>query len=100
MEPGTLYGTYQFLERYYGMLFAWHDDLGTITPRQTNLTIRSMHIVDAPDCSYRQFTKSPDGKANEVFGRRLRLGHPLEVRHEHNWHRILSPDVYGQEHPE
>jgi hypothetical protein len=22
MEPGTLYGTYEFLERYYGMLFA------------------------------------------------------------------------------
>jgi hypothetical protein len=100
MEPGTLYGTYEFLERYYGMLFAWHDDLGTITPPQTDLTIRSMNIEDSPACSYRQFTKSPDGKANEVFGRRLRLGHPLEVRHEHNWHRIMSPDVYGKEHPE
>jgi len=100
MEPGTLYGTYEFLERYYGMLFAWHDDLGTITPPQNDLTIKSMHIVDAPDCSYRQFTKSPEGKANEVFGRRLRLGHPLKVRHEHNWHRIMSPDVYGKEHPE
>ena len=100
MEPGTLFGTYEFLERYYGMLFAWHDDLGTITPTQTDLTIRSMNVVDAPDCSYRQFTKSPEGNANEVFGRRLRLGHPLKVRHEHNWHRIMSPDVYGKEHPE
>ena len=100
MEPGTLYGAYEFLERYYGMLFAWHDDLGTITPPHKELTIQSMHIVDAPDCSYRQFTKSPAGKANEVFGRRLRLGHPLQVRHEHNWHRIMPPDVYGKEHPE
>ena len=100
MEPGTLFGTYEFLEQYYGMLFAWHDDLGTVTPPQKDLTIRSMHIVDGPDWSYRQFTKSPAGQANELFGRRLRLGHPLEVRHEHNWHRIMSPDVYGREHPE
>lgn len=100
MEPGTLFGTYEFLERYYGMLFAWHDDLGTVAPPQAELTIKSMHIVDGPDCSYRQFTKSPAGQANEVFGRRLRLGHPLEVRHEHNWHRIMSPDIYGKEHPE
>jgi hypothetical protein len=100
MEPGTLYGTYEFLERCYGMLFAWHDDLGTIIPPQKDLTTQSMHLVYAPDCSYRQFTKSPEGQANEVFGRRLRLGHPLEIRHEHNWHRIMSPDVYGKEHPE
>jgi hypothetical protein len=100
MEPGTLFGTYEFLERYYGMLFAWHDDLGTITPAQQDLTIKSMHIVDGPDCSYRQFTKSPAGLANEIFGRRLRLGHPIDVRHEHNWHRIMSPDVYGKQHPE
>ncbi len=100
MEPGTLFGTYEFLERYYDMLFAWHDDLGTVTPQQKNLTIKSMHIVDGPDCSYRQFTKSPEGQANEVFGRRLRLGHPIEVRHEHNWHRIMSPDVYGEDHPQ
>ena len=51
MEPGTLFGTYEFLERYYGMLFAWHDDLGTITPPQKDLSIKSMDIVDAPDCT-------------------------------------------------
>lgn len=100
MEPGTLYGTYEFLERYYGMLFAWHDDLGTVVPPQKDLTIKSMHIIDAPNWSYRQFTKSPGGEANNVFGRRLRLGHPIAVKHEHNWHRIMSPDVYGKQHPE
>lgn len=100
MEPGTLFGVYEFLHRYYGMTFAWHDDLGTITPPQKELTIQSMHIVDHPDSSYRQFTKSPGGLANEIFGRRLRLGHATDVRHEHNWHRILSPDEYGAQHPE
>lgn len=100
MEPGTLFGTYEFLERSYGMLFAWHDDLGTITPPQKNLSIKSMNVQDAPACLYRQFTKSPAGLANELFGRRLRLGHPIDVRHEHNWHRILPPDVYGKAHPE
>ncbi len=82
------------------MLFAWHDDLGTIAPEIKDLTIRSMHVVDGPDCLYRQFTKSPEGAANEMFGRRLRLGHPIEVRHEHNWHRIMPPDEYGKQHPE
>ena len=100
MEPGTLFGTYEFLERYYGMVFAWHDDLGTVTPMHKDLTIKSMHITDGADWSYRQFTKSPEGQANEGFGRRLRLGHPTEVRHEHNWHRIMPPDVHGKAHPE
>ena len=100
MEPGTLYGTYEFLERAYGVLLAWHDDLGTVVPPAQQISIKSLQIVDGPDWSYRQFTKSPDGKANEAFGRRLRLGHPTEVRHEHAWHRIMSPDVYGKEHPE
>ena len=100
MEPGTLFGTYEFLERSYGMLFAWHDELGTIIPSQSNLSINPINLEDAPDSLYRQFTKSPAGQANQVFGRRLRLGHPIDVRHEHNWHRIMSPDVYGKAHPE
>jgi hypothetical protein len=100
MEPGTLYGTYEFLERYYGFLFAWHDDLGTVVPSQKDLTIQSMSLSDGADWSYRQFTKSPAGEANKIFGRRLRLGHPMAVRHEHNWHRVMSPDIYGKEHPE
>lgn len=100
MEPGTLFGMYELLERSYGMLFAWHDELGTIIPPQKDLSIKPIDIEDAPDCLYRQFTKSPEGMANEIFGRRLRLGHPIDVRHEHNWHRIMSPDVYGKAHPE
>ncbi len=100
MEPGTLFGTYQFLEQAYGMLFAWHDELGTITPPHRDLAIQPVNMEDAPGCLYRQFTKSPAGQANEIFGRRLRLGHPIDVRHEHNWHRIMSPDVYGKAHPE
>ncbi len=100
MEPGTLYGAYEFLERYFGMLFAWHDDLGTVVPSQNDLPVKSMHIVDGADWSYRQFTKSPAGEANNIFGRRLRLGHPIEVRHEHAWHRFISPDDYGKAHPE
>ena len=100
MEPGTLYGTYEFLERSYGLLFAWHDDLGTVVPKHEDLSVESLDIVYAPDCLYRQFTKSPGGEANGVFGRRLRLGHPIDVRHAHNWHRIMSPDEYGKAHPE
>lgn len=100
MEPGTLYGTYEFLERAYGMLFAWHDDLGTIVPPHKDLSIKSLSVIDGADWSYRQYTKSPEGEANNIFGRRLRLGHPMEVRHEHNWHRIMSPDEYGKAHPE
>ena len=100
MEPGTLFGTFEFLERAYGMLFAWHDDLGTVVPPHKDLTIKSLSIIDGADWSYRQFTKSPEGEANHMFGRRLRLGHPMEVRHEHAWHRIMSPDDHGKAHPE
>ena len=100
MEAGTLTGAYEFLERYLGVVFAWHDDLGTVVPRHKDLSIESMNITEAPRWSYRQYTKSPESEANGMFGRRLRLGHAYAVKHEHSWHRIMPPDVYGKQHPE
>lgn len=100
VQCGTLSGVYEFLERYLGVLFAWHDDLGTVVPRRESLVVPDVDVTDAPDWSYRTLPYSPEGQSYALFGRRLRLGMTLSVRHSHNWFSMVPAEKYGQEHPE
>ena len=97
---GTLTGVYELLERYAGIMFCWHDELGTVIPRVPSITIPDGDVTDAPDWSYRALAYSPEGAARTRFGRRLRLGHSYTTHHAHAWHRILPVEEYGEEHPE
>ena len=99
-QCGTMNGVYELLERCFGVMFCWHDELGTVVPRHTSLTIPALDITDAPDWSYRALAYSPEGATNRLYGRRLRLGHPFTVTHAHAWFRILPVEKYGEEHPE
>ncbi|MDP6353772.1 MAG: DUF4838 domain-containing protein [Planctomycetota bacterium] len=100
VQTGTLSGVYEFLERCAGVMFCWHDDLGTIVPKHERLLIPDLDVKDAPDWDYRMLAYSPEGQAGKLFGRRLRLGHPLTFSHGHAWYRILPIEKYGKEHPE
>ncbi len=100
VQCGTLNGVYELLERYVGVMFCWHDELGTVVPRRQEIRIPELDVTDAPDWSYRALPYSPAGATNALFGRRLRLGHPFTVTHAHAWFRILPVEDYGQEHPE
>ena len=100
VQCGTLSGVYEFLERYLDVLFAWHDGLGTVVPRHESLVLPDVDFTDAPDWSYRTLPYSPEGQSYALFGRRLRLGMTLSVRHSHNWFSMVPAEKYGQEHPE
>ncbi len=100
VQCGTLNGVYELLERCVGVMFCWHDDLGTVVPRRQELVIPELDFTDAPDWSYRTLAYSPSDATRGVFGRRLRLGHPFTISHSHAWFKILPVEQYGEEHPE
>ena len=97
---GTVTGVFELLERTIGLMFCWHDDLGTVVPRTSTVTVPDLDITAAPDWSYRALAYSPEGATRALFGRRLRLGHSYTTYHAHAWHRILPVEKYGEEHPE
>ena len=50
---GTLFGAYDFLERFCGMRFYLPTDFGTIIPEIKNLAVPGIDIFDRPDCPVR-----------------------------------------------
>ncbi len=55
-ERGTLYGVYDFLERFAGVRFYFPGKTGTITPVKASLSVPSMDITEAPDFTMRKMT--------------------------------------------
>ncbi len=100
-QTGTLSGVYELLERCMGVQFLWHDELGTIVPKHARVTVPDLDIESAPAWTYRHLAYSPEGKCGEdMFARRLRLGHSHTIAHSHSWHQIMPVEKYGAEHPE
>jgi len=99
-QCGTLSGVYEFLERCLGVMFCRHDELGTAVPKHERIIVPDMDVTDTPDWSYRVLAYGPADGARQLYGRRLRLGHPYTVSHSHAWFRILPIKEYGADHPE
>ncbi len=60
-ERGTLFGVYDFLERFAGVRFYFPGDMGTIVQKNSNLKIPAMDIVERPDYTARSYS-TYDGK--------------------------------------
>ncbi|MFN0078365.1 MAG: DUF4838 domain-containing protein [Prosthecobacter sp.] len=100
-QTGSLSGVYDLLERCMGIQFLWHDKLGTIVPKHARVTVPDLDIDTAPAWTYRFLAYSPEGKCgDDMFARRLRLGHSHTVAHSHSWHQIMPVETYGKAHPE
>lgn len=100
-QTGTLSGVCDFLEHYLGIQFLWHDKLGTIVPKHERVIVPDLDISTAPAWTYRYLAYSPENKCgDDMFARRLRLGHSHTVSHSHSWHQIMPVEKYGKEHPE
>jgi len=97
---GTLSGVYDLLESYAGVVFAWHDDLGTVVPSRREITIPELDVTRAPSWMYRTLAYGPEKGTYQLYGRRLRLGARFSMSHSHAWFRILPAEQYGQDHPE
>ena len=61
-ERGTLFGVYEFLERFAGMRFYFPGELGTIVPKAAKIDVPPTDISDAPDFTVRMVSYFWDGK--------------------------------------
>lgn len=66
-ERGTLFGVYDFLERFAGVRFFFPGDMGTVTPKQPTLRVPAIDVYEAPDFDTRGLrfnsdTLLPDGR--------------------------------------
>ena len=55
---GTLFGVYEFLERYLGVRWLWPGELGTYIPPTKNITFESVDETIAPRLAYREIVWS------------------------------------------
>ena len=53
-ERGTLYGVYEFLERFGGVRFYFPGDVGTVVPQKKDWTLPGIDITDRPDSQHRR----------------------------------------------
>ena len=54
-EVATLFGVYDFLERFAGIRYYYPGKLGTIIPRRTEWTLPEIDIYERPDFMQRRF---------------------------------------------
>lgn len=102
---GTLYATYEFLERVLGVRWYWPGELGLVAPKHSDVTISSVRWQGQPSYQTRFFWYSqPSDKefsAKDVarWWRRLRwgsvAGDPIGMHSFNDW-----PKRFGQGHPE
>ena len=60
-EHATLFGVYDFLERFAGMRFYFPGELGTIIPQKKSLSIPEINIIERPDFKVRTYSAFYDG---------------------------------------
>ncbi|MEE9294707.1 MAG: DUF4838 domain-containing protein [Phycisphaerae bacterium] len=105
---GTLYGVYEFLERFLGVRFYWPDELGIVVPPHDKLSLPGrLEIRQAPHFAFRRLRYGPHYRneyhesATHLWGRRLRLGASTPLRFYHAWKSILNVEEWARQgHPE
>lgn len=55
-ERATLFGVYEFIERFVGVRFYFPGDVGTVIPKLKELKLPAIDITDAPDFITRKFS--------------------------------------------
>ena len=109
-ERGTLFGVYDFLERFCGVRFYFYDDKFIVTPAAESLSIPGIDIYDRPDFEYRKL---------QIFeglhGQEKTFADKIPNRHRwNNMLRLQTKDVpnchglavqnfierFGKDHPE
>lgn len=60
-QCGTLYGVYDFLERFAGVRYYFPGDIGIIVPQKKDWQLPDIDITERPDTQYRVVYSSPCG---------------------------------------
>jgi len=115
----TLFGVYDWLERFAGMRFYCYGDFGTIIPKTSSLAYPEADIFERPDYAHRtvgQLGSTPGGPGNEPLNWTGRAPLPdaemrkynalrwrLETRYVPNSHGVKYlgyMERFGKSHPE
>lgn len=104
---GTLFATYEFLERYFDVRWFWPGPRGMVVPPAKNVTLTHLFISGVPVYSSRSLfydiSKDKDIPPLEVvkWQRRIRLGgadpDPIGMHAFHNWWKIHGdePELFA-----
>ena len=110
-QCGTLFGVYEFLERFGGVRYYFPGEIGTIVPKKENWKLPEISIADRPDHQYRQIYTTVIKKmtTGEEFGYEG-LGKNyvpstwrnsnFYVRSCHGLNQLKLAQRFGKSHPE
>ena len=107
-EWATLFGAYDFLERFAGVRYYFPGELGTVTPPAAELKIPELDIYDRPDFLVRRFNDyNHGGRPNRRYpgwdGPLNKLRNRMETVHIPNNHGLGVLGYqwrFGKTHPE
>jgi Domain of unknown function (DUF4838) len=99
-STGTLNGVYTFLEEYLDVRWLLPGPLGEDVPARKSIVVPAVDRTERPVFSYRQvFGAQQERPAVQEWFARHKLGGSLRLEHNHNWHRVVPPELHAQ-HPE
>ena len=108
-ERGTLFGAYDFMERFAGVRFYFPGELGTIIQKKSSLKIPSVDIVDCPDYAARSYS-TYDGKwpgqknSTDYYDKnKIACRYRMQTEYIPNCHGLRDLDYlerFGKTHPE
>ena len=110
-ERATLFGVYDFLERFVGVKFYFPGKIGTVIPEYKDLTIPAMTIVEMPDYQARKLSwyqgRWYEGEDRDVHVSSIKNLHAYRLRLEsayipncHGLARLGYLDRFGETNPE
>lgn len=106
-ERATLFGVYDFLERFLGAKFVFPGDAGTVVPKHRTLKVPAMDILERPDNIVRSISWSDgiwfDGSQvnfnRKLNNYRLRM-QTAYIPNCHGLGRMAYIERFGKTHPE
>ena len=109
-ERGTIFGVYDFLERFLGVRFYFPGEIGTVVPKSPTLRVPAMDILESPDFSIRTvswgyagwfFKCDTDELRRQIRLESLRLRRQtIYIPNCHGLSRLGYFDRFGETHPE
>ena len=105
-DHATLFGTYDFLERFAGMRFYLPGDYGTVVPKMKNWSLPAIDIYERPDFYQRLYSDWHGNRGSEFKGNATRLNrlrHRYQTRNIYYCHALRELNYgtrFGKSHPE
>jgi hypothetical protein len=102
-DLGTVYGVYDFLEKFVGVRWFMPGELGEVVPETETLQIGTFRNLEKPDFRYRWVSDGEWALRNKMNVSVDVKGDPVGVQWKWSFHthfRFIPPEKYYKDHPE